>query len=140
MRDPFSDAVFGPLRWDEGFLAWKGQLEWSPGLRVEVLLALGKDRAAGLRVARESLDWVRAHEPQVRRLVAEDLSAWCSDFFRPEDPVGEARFLQDVELHQLRLEEDGSLWVLYHDGHLFGGHVFWAEFGADKAFRGTSVD
>jgi len=140
MREPFTDFVFGPLTWDEGFLAWKGELEWSPGQRVEVLIGLRPDGTGELATVRRSLDWIRANEPRVRRIVTSDLLAWCNEQFTPDKTVSEGEFLQTAELHQLRLEEDGSLWVLYYDGFLFGGHVFWAEFGVDKEFWGTSVD
>ena len=139
--EPIHDPVFGTLTWDDGFLAWMGKIEWSPITHVEVLLSLNsEDRSGSFRVTRESLKWVRSQEPDIRRLVAEELLDWCNDHFRRQNPVSEAEFLRGVKLHQLRLEDDGSLWVLYYDGHLFGGHVFWAEFGADKVFRGTSVD
>jgi hypothetical protein len=121
-----TDPVFGPLTWDQGFLAWKGEVQWSPALSVEVLVGLRPDGSGDISAVHASWEWVRANEPRVRKLVADDLLAWCKEEFDPEQPVNEAEFLRAVELHQLRLECDGSLWVLYYDGHRFGGHVFWA--------------
>jgi hypothetical protein len=135
VRQSRPDPVFGSLTWDDRLpTQWKGELEWSPGLPVQVLIGLGEDRSAGLCVAGESLAWVRAHETQVRQLVAVDQLAWCNEYWGPAEPVSEAKLLQNIRLHQLWLEEDGSLWVLYRDGQLFGGHVFCGEFGADKEF------
>ncbi len=131
------DPVFGSLVWDAGFLAWKGKIVWPQTEGVEILLD-DAEHAAGFPVGRQSLEWFRLHEPRIRRLVAGDVLVWCNGYFGPDEPVSEAEFLQRVEPHQLRLEGDGSLWALYYDGHLFGGHVFWAEFGKDKDFLGVS--
>ncbi|MGL4555182.1 MAG: DUF2262 domain-containing protein [Gemmataceae bacterium] len=135
-----TDPVFGLLTWDEGFLAWKGAVQWSPELSVEVLVGLWPGGSGDLSAVYAGWEWVRANERLVRKHLADDLLAWCNEEFAPESPVDEAEFLRAVELHQLRLECDGSLWVLYYDGHRFGGHVFWAEFSPDRVFRGTSVD
>jgi hypothetical protein len=134
------DPVFGSLAWDDGFLAWKGKIAWPQTDGVEVLLD-DAERASGFPIGRQSLEWFRMNEPYIRRLIVEDVLAWCNDTFGPDKPVNGAEFLRRVEPHQLRLEGDGSLWALYYDGHLFGGHVFWAEFGKDRNFLGvTSVD
>lgn len=139
MPETVVDPVFGRLEWDDGFLAWKGEIAWSPNHRIEILLG-EEGRASNFREARASLEWLRSHEARVRELVAKDLLDWCNDEFSPESRLGEIEFLRGVEFHQLRLEGNGAMWVLYYDGHLFGGHVFWAEFGPDRAFLGTSVD
>jgi hypothetical protein len=134
-----SDPVFGPLAWHDGFLRWKGEISWPDTDRVEVLLD-EQDREAGCPVARQSLEWVRANEPEIRRAVATEFLAWCNGTFAPDHPVSEEEFLRTVELHQLQLEGDGSLQVLYFDMHLFGGLVFYAWFAADKSLEGFTVD
>ena len=135
-----TDPVFGSLTWDDGFLAWKGEVEWSPGQSVELLVGLWPDGSGDRAAVEASWEWVRANEARVRKIAADEFLAWCNAEYEPERTISEAEFLSTVELHQLRLECDGSLWVLYYDGHLFGGHVLWVEFGPDKAFRGTSFD
>jgi hypothetical protein len=133
------DSVFGPLAWDDGFLRWKGEIAWPDTDRVEVLLD-EQDREAGWPVARQSLEWVRAHEPEVRRAVVTEFLAGCNDAFAPAHPVSEEEFLRTMELHQLQLEGDGSVRVLYLDMQLFGGRVFYAEFAANKTLEGFSID
>lgn len=105
------DAVFGPLVWHDGFLTWKGEIGWPGTDRVEVLLA-DKDIEAVLPVARQSLEWVRVHEPEIRRAVAEEFLAWCNETFSPTRPISDGDFQRTIELHQLRFESDGGLWVL----------------------------
>jgi len=133
------DPVFGPLAWHDGFLAWKGELVWPGTDRVEVLLD-EEDRATGFLAARQSLAWVRDHEREVRQAVAAEFLDWCNDAFAPPVPISREEFLRGVELHQLRLDGDGGLWVLYSDMGLFGGHVFWAEYAADRRLLGFSAD
>jgi hypothetical protein len=134
-----ADSVFGPLVWHDGVLRWMGEIAWPGTDRVEVLLD-DPAREAALPVARQSLEWVRAHEPEVRRAVAAEFLAWCNDTFAPAQPISEEEFMRTVVLHQLWLEGDGSLRVVYFDMQLFGGHVFYAEFAADKSLEGFSVD
>jgi hypothetical protein len=127
------------LVWHDGFLRWKGAIVWPGTDRVEVLLN-DQDIEVGWPVARQSLEWLRAHEPEIRRAVAAEFLTWCNDTFAPAHPVSEEKFLRTVELHQLQLEGNGSLQVLYFDMQLFGGRVFYAEFATDKTLAGFSVD
>lgn len=133
------DAAFGDLLWHDGFLAWKGEIAWPGTDRVEVLLA-DNDLEAVLPAARQSLEWVQAHEPEIRRAVAAEFLTWCNNTFAPACPIGEEEFLQTVELHQLRLESAGGLSVLYSDRQMFGGLVYWAHYAPDKQLIGFSVD
>jgi hypothetical protein len=87
------DAVFGPLVWHDGFLRWKGEIAWPGTDRVEVLLD-DQDRKAGFPVARQSLEWVRAHEPEIRGAVAAELLTWCNGACAPADTVSEEELLR----------------------------------------------
>jgi hypothetical protein len=83
------------LVWHDGFLAWKGEIAWPGTDRVEVLLD-DQDRKAGFPVARQSLEWVRAHEPEIHRAVAAELLAWCNGACAPADTrcSGRAKMLR----------------------------------------------
>lgn len=139
MTELLVDPLFGRLVWDEGFLAWMGEGEWRLGQTVVVLLGLDRDGSGDLPTIHASWDWFRANEAYVRQALADDLLEWTNEAFGQDRSVSNAEFLEIVELHQIRLEEDGSLRVLYNDAHSFGGHVFWADLRSDKVFQGTSV-
>ena len=138
MHQPILDPVFGILSWDERYLAWVGRVDWSPSLQPEVLVALDRDGSGDLAAIHDSWNWVRANEPTIRRQVIDEVLHECNEEYRPESPATREELMASIELHQIRLEDNKSLRILYNDGYLFGGHVIWADVGADKSYQGVS--
>lgn len=141
MAEPFNDETFGRLEWDPVLNCWLGGIDWPLGLHTEVAIWLPDgDIAAGLRQARESLDWLRRHEDQARRAVAKEMVEVYNDAWRDEDePITAAEFARRTELLRIGFEDDGSL-LLSYDGHdMFGGHVIDGVFEANRSFRGANL-
>jgi hypothetical protein len=140
MAEAIFNDVFGRLEWDDELGCWLGGIDWPPGLHTEVAIWLSDDVAAGLRMAREGLEWLQDHEGQARGCVAEEMLEVYNDAWSDEEvPLTRAEFFRRLELVRIGLEEDGSLLLSYDAGELFGGHLVDAEFGPDRSFRGADL-
>jgi hypothetical protein len=141
MAEAIYNDVFGRLTWDAPLGSWLGGIDWPPGLHTEVAIRHpGTDVAAGLRTARDSLDWLMSQEEYTRRCIAHRLLRRCNDTWRDEwDPLTEDEFIRDLDLVWIGFGEDGSLLLSYDPGDLFGGHLIDAEFDPDRSFRGASL-
>ncbi len=142
MVEPFHDETFGPLWWDPLLDCLLGGIDWPPGLHTEVAIRLPDgDRDAGLRLAREGLAWLQAHESPARRAVATVLLTVYNDDWRQEDePITEAEFVRRIELVRIWFEDDGSVLLSYDGRDLFDDRVIDAEFRADRSFGGAGLD
>jgi hypothetical protein len=141
MAQAIFNDVFGRLEWDGQLDCWLGGIDWPPGLHTEVAIwQPGQDVAAGLRMARDGLDWLQCCEEQARRQVAEALIEDYNDAWSQEpEPTTEDEFMGRIELVRIGFVEDGSLLLSYDAGEMFGGHMIDAEFAADRSFRGTGL-
>jgi hypothetical protein len=143
MADTFNDAMFGPMTWDRQLNCWLGGVDLTPGFHVEITVSgTDADWFMGFPAARASLAWLRGHEPEARQLVAAEMVELYNDCWTDEDePVTAAEFACRIDLVRAALGEDGSVLLSYSDGPMamFGGHLLDADFGADKAYRGTML-
>lgn len=141
MAEAIYNDVFGRLTWDGRLGCWLGGIDWPPGRHTEVAIwHPDNDVAAGLRMAREGLDWLQSHEEHARRCVAREMLGVYNDAWRDEpEPITEEEFLRRIELVRVAFAEDGSLLLSYDGGELFGGHVIDGDFGADGSFRGAGL-
>lgn len=141
MADSLHDATFGRLEWDPLLECWLGGIDWPPGLHTEVAIWLpAGDAAAGLRQARDSLDWLRHHEQETRRAVAAEMTEVYNDAWRAEEePLTADEFAHNIELLRIGFEGDGSLLLSYDAQDMFGGHVIDGVFKADRSFSGASL-
>ena len=141
MGEPIHDEVFGLLKWDDLLNCWLGGINWPSGLYTEVAIwQPGNDTVAGLRMAREGLDWLKANEEHARRCVAKEMLEIYNDIWRDEDePISEDEFIRRTELVRIGFWEDGSLLLSYDGGDLFGGHVIDGDFGADRSFQRANL-
>jgi hypothetical protein len=93
----------------------------------------------GFSAARDSLAWLRAHEPEARRHVATEMVELYNECWTDEEPITAEEFARRIELNRASFGEDGSILLSYSDGSMsmFGGHLLDADFGPDKAYKGT---
>ena len=133
--------VFGRLTWDDQFGCWLGSIDWSGDRQVEVALCHpGNDVAAGLRIARAGLDWLKSQEEPARRLVAGELVHVYNVAWREESvPINEEEFSGRLELMRIIFEADGAMLLSYDPGEMFGGQYIDSEFGPDGSFRGARL-
>lgn len=141
MAEPFHHEVFGWLKWDPVLSCWLGGIDWPPGLHTEVAIWLPDgDLDAGLRQARESLDWLRQNERGARLAVADEMVEVYNDVWRDEvEPITSAEFACRTELLRIGFEDDGSLLLSYDGRDMFGGHVIDGVFEADRSFSGGNL-
>ena len=141
MAEPFHDEMFGRLVWDPVLDCWLGGIDWPPGLHTEVAIWLPNgDLVAGLRQARESLDWLRQNEERARLAVAAEMAEVYNDVWRGEDkPITVAEFARHTELVRVGFEDDGSLLLSYDGRDMFGGHVIDGVFEADRSYKGSNL-
>jgi hypothetical protein len=143
MADTFDDADFGHLTWDRQLNCWLGGVDLTPDFHVEIAVSgADEDRFMGFRGARDSLGWLRKHEPEARRQVAAEMVELYNDCWTDEDdPITTDEFARRIELVRASLGEDGSLLLSYSDGEMsmFGGHLLDADFGPDKTYQGTML-
>ncbi len=141
MSGALYNDIFGRLTWDDEHGCWRGAIDWPPGLQTEVAIwQPGADVAAGLRTARDGLDWLQTEDEHALRCVAGQLlhvynTAWRQD----EEPLAEDEFIRRIELLWIGFGDGGELLLSYDDGGLFGGHIIDAEFGPDRSFRGARL-
>jgi hypothetical protein len=141
MPEPTYDEVFGLLKWDDILSCWLGGIDWPPGLHTEVAIwQPDNDLAAGLRMAREGLDWLKANEEQARRCIANSMLEIYNDVWRDEDePISEEEFIRRTDLVRVAFWDDGSLTLSYDGRDMFGGHVIDGDFRADRSFRRATL-
>jgi hypothetical protein len=141
MAEAMFNDVFGRLAWDDRLGCWLGGIDWPPGRYTEVAIwHPDNDVAAGLRLAREGLEWLQDHEGHARRCVAgEMLEVYNGAWRGAEGPLTAGAFLRRLELVRVGFEEDGSLRLTYDGRDLFGGHVIDGEFGPDRSFHGAGL-
>jgi hypothetical protein len=139
--EPIHDVTFGRLQWDGLLSCWLGGIDWPPGLHTEVAIWLPDgDQAAGLRLARESLGWLRQHAEQAHRRIAGDMVAVYNDAWRDApDPMTVDEFVRGTELVRIGFTDDGSLLLSYDGRDLFGGHMIDGGFAADRSYRGANL-
>ena len=141
MADMHEDPVFGHLTWDGLLNCWLGGVDLRPEFHVEITVSgTDEDRFMGFSAAKESLVWLREHEPDARRQVATEMAELYNDCWTDEEqPVSAEEFASRIELLRASLGEDGSVLLSYSDGptSMFGGHLLDADFGPDKDYRGT---
>jgi hypothetical protein len=143
VADTLEDPDFGHLTWDGLLNCWLGGIDLHPNDHVEITVSgTDADRFMGFQAARDSLAWLRLHEPLARRQVAAEMVALYNDCWTDEDePVTAEEFGSRIELLRASLGEDGSVLLSYSDGptSMFGGHLLDAEFGPDKEYCGTHL-
>jgi hypothetical protein len=143
VADTFDDATFGRLSWDGRLNSWLGGVDLTPDLYVEIKIpGTEADRFMGFPAARDGLAWLLAHEPDARQQVAAEMVELYNDSWRDEDePITAEEFANRIELVWASLGEDGSVLLSYSDGptSMFRGHLLDADFGPDKAYRGTML-
>jgi hypothetical protein len=141
MAGAFFNDVFGRLTWDDNLGCWLGGIDWPPGLHTEVAIWVpAGDLLAGLRLAREGLEWLQEDEEgQACRCVAAEILEIYNDNWQDEEPITEDQLVRYLELVRIGFWEDGSLLLTYDAGDLFGGHLIEGEFGPDRTFRGAGL-
>jgi hypothetical protein len=140
MSEPIQDEVFGPLVARSG--GWDGAIEWRPGQKVGVCICNeeGQDVAAMLAVARGSLAWLRAHDAEAERFVADQLHELYNDSWTDADGLlSRDEFLRRIRLFHVMFGGDGSVFLTYDDGGLFGGHELSTAFAPDKGWWDCSM-
>jgi hypothetical protein len=132
--------VLGRLTWDEQFSSWTGGVDLNPDFHTAISIWGPKeDRLQHFPVARESLLWLRVHEPEARSQVAAEMVELYNDSWTDEEkPITTQEFADRIALMRASLGEDGSLLLSYDDGEMamFGRHVLDASFGPNKDYQG----
>jgi hypothetical protein len=134
--------VFGRLTWDDRAGCWVGEVAWPPGRQTEVLVCHpGRDIAAGLRTAAANFDWLRDHDEDVKRYIADRLLHVYNAAWREEEvAVTEDEFIARLEPIQIVFGADGAMRLAYDGGEdMFGGQYIDAEFGPDGSFQGARL-
>jgi hypothetical protein len=141
MAEAIFNDVFGRLTWSERYGCWLGAIEGPAGRQIDVAIYHpDTDVVAGLRTAREGLDWFGSHEEDARRRVAGQLlHVWNTAWREDDEPMDEDEFIEILDLLQITFIEDGSLLLCYDPADLFGGQVVEAEFDPDRRFRGAKL-
>jgi hypothetical protein len=140
MGETLQDEVFGSLGATPG--GWDGAIEWRPGQRVGVSVCReeGQDIDAMLAVARRSLEWLRAHEPEAAGFVADRLLELYNDSWTDASgPLDREGFLRRVRLSHVLFCGDGSVFLTFDDGGLFGGHEITTALAPDKGWWDCSL-
>src|SRR5262249_58181306 len=110
MANTFDDAEFGHLTWDAQLNCWLGGVDLTPGFHVEITVwGTDADRFMGFPAARDSLGWLREHEPDARRQVAAEMVELYNDSWSDEAPITAEEFAARIELVRASLGEDGSV-------------------------------
>jgi hypothetical protein len=136
------EEVLGPLEWDDEFGCWVGGINWPGELHTELLVCCpGGDVAAGLRQARDGLDWLTGNEEHARSCVAGEMCSIWNLAWRQadEERMSENEFTDFIELLRIAFLEDGSLLLSYDAGDLFGEHVIDADFNPERSFQSARL-
>src|SRR6516164_2489003 len=107
MAEAFFNDVFGRLTWDSNLGCWLGGIDWPPGQHTEVAIWVPDgDLLAGLRLAREGLEWLQADEGDICRCVAAEILEVYGDLWRDEEePITEDQLARRLELVRVGFEE-----------------------------------
>jgi hypothetical protein len=135
MGKPIADEVFGPFDARSG--GWDGTIEWRAGQQVGVTVCREdqQDVPAMLSVARDSLDWLRAHEAEADGFVADTLLELYNDSWNDKgEELGREEFTRQIRLFHILFGGDGSMLLTYDDDMLFGGHEITSAYDPDKGW------
>jgi hypothetical protein len=140
MSEPIKDKLFGSLRYDANVGRYRGQVEFSPGHRVELSVSVeGVDPDTAIERARQIFPRVQAQEAELRRAAAREKLALYNEHWSEGEKIDADEFARRIALSSVTIHPEGEVELWYADGNLFAGHWIAVSTDADLQFQHVEI-
>ncbi|HEX5222252.1 MAG TPA: DUF2262 domain-containing protein [Verrucomicrobiae bacterium] len=139
MSELIKDELFGSLKYDVNLRWYLGQVEFSPGHRVELSISVeGVDPYAAIQRARQTFPRVQSREAELRRAAAREKLALYNDQWSEGEKIDANEFMRRIALSSVTIHPEGEVQLWYADGNLFAGH--WIAVSTDSELQFQHVE